>query len=388
MSNIFFIYIRTDASNPCIMDKNRLLRNDNSTVLCKECTGGPQCEITYNYLSFSMSSSMSVDVLSAVTQEQHQFFLFLYTFLITFFVFVAIVNNLICIETFLKSTKIRITTCGVYLLVYSVYSLVGMCILEVITLVTLFFNDQLLSNSVLYCRFLPGCVNILYFASLWTSSFLAVERTLIECFNSHYSLYRTRRYSIIASILLLIVLSLINVSTILGRKIVPNPMNEMYYICVLGNQLSFNWEIIDKTLNSRYLHYGIPCLLHLLSSLLVLQHIARRKIYISCLTRSRWPFVFLQQVRSHKDFFIPPILILVCATPHTLLLQLKSDQCVQNSMKFYLRFHLLLDMIIYLPQIITFFVYIYPSRIYRTQFHKTYAYTVINLIKSKLFCCT
>jgi hypothetical protein len=367
------------------MDKNRLSGNKNFTPVCKECTGGLQCEFTYKYLSFSMSSSMSVDMLSEVTSDQQQAVLFFYTLLLTFFVFVAIINNVICIETFI-SPKIRMTTCGVYLLIYSTYSIVGMCLLEIITIITLFFNDQLLSHSVLYCNFLPGCVNILFFSSLWTSSFLAVERTLIECFNSRYSLYRTRLYSILASILLLIILSLIHVSTILGHKIIPNPVDGKHRICVLHSQPSFVWKMIDKTLNSTYLHYGLVWLLHLLSALLILYHIVRHKVYVSCLTRSQWPSIFLQQVRNHKDFLIPPILILLCTTPHTILLQLKLDECVQSNMKFYLRFHLLLDFFLYLPQIITFFVYLYPSGVYRMVYYNTSTYRKIHSIKLALCC--
>ena len=176
-------------------------------------------------------------------------------------------------------------------------------------------------------------------------------------------------------------------STIIGRKVVQNPVNEEHYICILGSQPSFAWKMIDKTLNSTYLHYGACWLLHLLSALLILYHITRHKIYLSCLTKASWPSVFLQQVRNHKDFLIPPLLILICTTPHMVLLQLKLDQCVEREMKFYLRFHLLLDLFIYLPQILTFFIYIYPSKVYRIQFYETYAYSVLYLIKSKLFCC-
>jgi hypothetical protein len=262
-----------------------------------------------------------------------------------------------------------------------------MCFLEVVAIITLFFNNQLLLHSFLHCRFLLGCVNILLRVCLWTSSFLAIERTLIECFNSRFSLYRTRRYSILASILLLIVLSLINVSTVLGRNSALNPVNREYYICIFGSQPSPAWKMVDKILNSTYLHYGVPWLLHLLSTVLILHHIARHKMYVSCLTKSQWSSIFLQQVRNHKDFLIPPILMLLCTTPHILLLELKLDQCVQRDMKFYLKFHLVLDIFIYLPQIVPFFIYIYPSRVYRTQYYQTYAYAVINWISSKVFCC-
>jgi hypothetical protein len=362
------------------------VNSSNSSVLCRECTGGLQCEVMYSYFSFLVSSLMSVDILSATTADQKQGYLFLYTFVTVFFVFVAIVNNVICIETCLSSPKIRITNCGMYMLFYSIYSLIGMCFMAVTTITTLFFNDQLLSHSVLHCRFLPVCVNILFLGSLWTSSFLAVERMLIECFNFRYSLYRTRRYSIVSSVFLLLVLSLINVSRILGSQTVANPVDGNYHVCVFGNHPSFAWKMADQISHHAYLHYGVPLLLHLSSTILLLRHIAAHKIYVSCLTKSHWPIICLQQVRSHKEFFIPPLLIILCTIPRFLVQEL-LEQCAQSSMKFYWKFHILLAMFNYASQIVTCFIYIYPSRIYRRQYYDTHAYRVIHWITSKLCCC-
>ena len=130
----------------------------NRTVLlsCSECTGGPQCEITYNYLSFPMSATMLTDALSGNTESERFSLLVLYGFLTVAFALISIVNNCLAIETCLTWRKIRITPCDMYLTMYSVYSAIGMSLLGVVNVTALFSKDQLVSRRMVHCQFLSG----------------------------------------------------------------------------------------------------------------------------------------------------------------------------------------------------------------------------------------
>ena len=89
-----------------------------------------------------------------------------------------------------------------------------------------------------------------------------------------------------------------------------------------------------------------------------------------------------KQLPSHKDFLIPSVVIFLCTIGHIILLQTKSDHCVESDMRFYLRCHLLLDMLIDLPQVFTYFIYIHPSEIYRPKSYDTCTYKILCRIKS------
>ena len=90
--------------------------NQSMLLNCSECTGGPQCEITYDYLSFSMSATMLTDALSGNTASERLGLLVLYGLLAVAFALIGIFSNILTIETCLAWRKIRITPCGMYLL--------------------------------------------------------------------------------------------------------------------------------------------------------------------------------------------------------------------------------------------------------------------------------
>ncbi|CAF1518492.1 unnamed protein product, partial [Rotaria sordida] len=65
---------------------------------------------------------------------------------------------------------------------------------------------------------------------LWLSAFIAVERLLIELF--HYSLYRTRKYSIIFLIILFLLLGSGSIIAAVGRIGGKSPvLSTTSYVC-------------------------------------------------------------------------------------------------------------------------------------------------------------
>ncbi|CAF1048248.1 unnamed protein product [Didymodactylos carnosus] len=206
--------------------------------------------------------------------------------------------------------------------------------------------------------------------SLWTSSFIAVERLLIECFN--YSLYRTRKYSFIFSMILFNLIFLTHITEFKRRKLKPDPISPNIYRCTYDHfeWSDETWDIIDRIGRREHLHIGVPCFLHLISTISILIHIVKHKIYINE-AENQFCQVLLIQVKKHKDFFIPPILIILCSLPRLLFELITPRDCLESNMKFKLRMCIVFRYIYYLPQTIPFFIYVYPSSVYMNQFHRT-----------------
>ncbi|CAF1592822.1 unnamed protein product [Rotaria magnacalcarata] len=110
---------------------------NNSTVF-ETCNGNT----TDNYLRFSMSPSMSIDIFSQQSLEWQVILKIIYVTLSTLQFLIATMGNSITIETLLQKA-IRITSLGVYLIVFSLASLIGMILLYVRIIVTLFFKERI-----------------------------------------------------------------------------------------------------------------------------------------------------------------------------------------------------------------------------------------------------
>jgi hypothetical protein len=342
--------------------------SNNSTVFttCNETE-------SINYLRFSMSASISIDILSQRTLKWQVALEVIYVSLSTLQFLTATIFNLLTIETVLHK-KIRITSFGVYLIVFSLSSLIGMILVYFIIIFTLFFNEELDKNSLIHCRIIPTIIGFTLILCLWIGAFVSIERVLIQCFK--YSLYRSRKYAVIISVLLILLTAAANITTFIGWKSSVHPIIPSMRLCAF-RQFPANWKLIDAIVNSMYIHFVTPWILHILSIICVLIHIVRRKVIFTGAKRCDWSKIMCQQLKKHKDFFIPPIIIITCTLPHVLLINLSSfgiqRPCLKLNMNAYLRLHLALDFLYYSPQTIGFFTYIYPSKVYMNQFRETWA---------------
>ena len=121
-------------------------------------------------------------------------------------------------------------------------------------------------------------------------------------------------------------------------------------------QLYSNWELVDEIITSIYIHVVTPWFLHVLSIFFTLGHIIRHKIILTDAERTEWTKIMWQQLKKHKDFFIPPIVIIICTMPHEILASGYTTQpCVESNTSFHLRLHIAFDFLYFLPQTLGFF---------------------------------
>jgi hypothetical protein len=301
---------------------------------------------------------------------------------------IAIICNLLMIETLLQR-KIRITSIGIYLLSYSLASLYGTILCYMRHTVTIYFNQELDRNSLLHCRLVNIMLNITLVLCLWSSAFVSVERSLLECF--HFSVYRSRKCAIIVSVLLILLAIAAEVTAFTGWHSDVHPIVRTITLCRYSHT-SLNLGIFDDIFSSMYIHCGLPWILHVLSILATLTHIIRRKIVFLNPERRAKVRIMGQQVRKHKDFLIPPLLIIICTLPHVLYdklserLYMDADGCHKTKMIFCLRLHIAIDFLYYLPQTIGFFTYIYPSKVYMKRFNETWTVQAVLVLANKLRC--
>ena len=340
-----------------------------------------------NYLRFSMSASMSIDIFSQRTSEWQIALEVIYVSMSTLQFLTATICNSLAIETLLRKT-IRITSFGVYLIVFSFASLIGMIMLYFRIITTLFFNEELEKNSLIHCRIITTVINFTLILCLWISAFVSLERVLIQCF--HYSLYRSRRQAVINSMLLILLTAAANITTFIGWNSAVHPIIPKMRLCRF-RQFPAHWKLVDEIVNSMYIHFVTPLILHVLSIVCVMANIVRRKIILTDAKRCDWIKIICQQLKKHREFFIPPILILTCTLPHVLLINLSTTHpqrsCLKSNMNVYLRLHIALDVLYYSPQTIVFFTYIYPSNVYLNQFRETWTVRRIKGAVTTLFGC-
>jgi hypothetical protein len=194
---------------------------------------------------------------------------------------------------------------------------------------------------------------------------IACERLFIECFN--FALYATRQRACLVSIIFFIFVLLTQIPTAL--------------LNFGGFSASSIITILTKVVEGR--EFGtvlITCLLHILSSLLVLRNISVHKVYINLGEQKYW-LVWRQQMKKHMDFFIPPICYILCILPWYLFKHVIYS-CDHVSPRTTSILYFILIALANIPFTMTFLIYIYPSNVYMNEFRRS---LVVLIIKTLIY---
>ncbi|CAF0828885.1 unnamed protein product [Didymodactylos carnosus] len=235
-----------------------------------------------------------------------------------------------------------------------------------------------------------GTLNaILLAASTWFSSILALERTLIELF--FFKLFGlTRKHALIIVLLILIFCVCGRIPTMLTKVIArdPDDYHHHSFICTwkADTNLYSKLELIYQWINT-----GGTCFLHFLANILTLISIARRKVYLS--RNHTYEITYWRawciQLSKHRDYFIPPTVILLSQLGPILFFQIgERQECLEPKPGLWAHLHLSVSFLQWIPHTVIFLIFIYPSEIYMKEFYSnTYAGKWLLTIKEKKYTC-
>jgi len=318
---------------------------------------GNFCEIDYNAAHLPLTGAIIQDEPS--TRD-------VYILVFVLFAFCGLVNNILALTTFVRE-RIRITIWGIYLILFSILSIVLMLtILSYIMTIVRYDND---TYRLLACHAIPFVSLITIDGGILCTVAIAVERVFIECWN--FSINGSRLRALFISFIIVLYACGSNLDDIFIRRISSDLMGNQ--ICTYDFDAHPNWRYVDIIFS--YSHVVIPCVVHLICSVCVLTTIARRKIFIRS-SKDKLYRVWLQQLFLHKDFFIPPICLILCILPHGILGHLLHT-CIPYSDKIRLRLHISFVLLLSLPQALAFILYVCPNEIYRKEFQRTIIYRTI-----------
>ena len=267
----------------------------------------------------------------------------------------SILNNSLSLELFIGCRRIRRTNCGIYLIVYSILSLIS-SILFVVDQVVQYYPNQLFNNTeqydIFHCYVSKIDYNTLVYLCIWFSSFVAFERASV--------IWRGRTaYASRWKPLITIIISFI----IAGGSAAPM----LAYKC--------GWDHIPGLQTARYFFVGFyistGVVTYILATVTVLHSFTRRIQRYGVENRS-FCKTFLKLLYTHLFIFAPPIAYAIGYIPYTIVYSTSNPdslyfQCGISTPEFLVK--VLLEALMGLPVIITWLLFVYPSKDYMTEFY-------------------
>jgi hypothetical protein len=332
-----------------------LLANSTTTTycLCNRCFTGNQCEIE------RYSKNLWIYGISEETKKDYH--PYNETIALSILGIIAFISNLLSLQTFLFSKKIRITNLGIYLILHSLTGLIISIIQNVFAFMDLISNFKKVSelNHMIQCGFIRVLQNSLVFCLYWLWLYIAAERVLIE--HSFVSLYDSRRRSFISSILLFILLPLSNLLPILfGRK---DYSYNSYDFCLL-NFTSIGYMFYSIFL---YINYIASPISFIIACVFIFKHLIDHRLNLINNESFRSSLILIAS--KHYDFFLPPLVYSLLTSPHFIFDKLMN--CLISDSIVVSRTQTVLQLLRYSSLSLSFYIYVYLSKIYLQEFWQT-----------------
>ena len=351
--NFYNLTLCSIKNNSCVESHSYCVFNEKikPTCLCLPCFTGEYCEeeiVSKNlwpaFIPFDEIAPNGASIPGILS--------------ILFGVFLVL-NGILCLQTYLCK-NIRLTNLGVYLIMLT-FSSIFMGLIFII-----FFSIGLHETELpqpllfvdLYCLiYLKFVYTSLVFMYNWFIASVATERMLIECFRT-YSLYDSRRRSIIASLIIVIVCPLTTLPGIFTVR--QNQPTELQSVqCVNFTPLGYTlFETITL------INLIAFCLIYIAMNTIVLAHLLRhRRRFVDGDTLPAQVCLILHK---HKDFFIPYLIQALGQLPDILLDFIMT--CPMADTTLVARISLAFTVLHMAPFVITFYLYIYLSPVYWSEF--------------------
>ncbi|UJR18648.1 hypothetical protein I4U23_005556 [Adineta vaga] len=283
-----------------------------------------------------------------------------YVYLIIFLakLCLSLVNNLLSLEVFLGCKRVRRTNIGVYLILYSIISMIGSVLLAVNQSMQYFKPYSFRKNQELSetfdCFLKKSGDQVAALVCLSLSTLVVFERALITCFN--FKMNATRWRSVITLLLTFSITTLTSVAMLIYRcEFVP----------------SHNTPTSRGTY--RWFHGAgfLAGLIYVIGTLLVLIHFAQHIYHYGTVQESRKKN-FFKVLRKHLFIFVPLIVVFLCVIPYQTWYSIRPFgrgywYCGISTVEYIIK--IIIQALPYIPIDLTWLMFVYPSNVYMTEFY-------------------
>ncbi|CAF2035149.1 unnamed protein product [Rotaria magnacalcarata] len=278
---------------------------------------------------------------------------YVYCFIFICLALIGLINNIFSIMTFIRE-RIQYTICGVYLIFYSLFSLLLMILIMTNVIIAVYYDKYIF--RLWACYGYPYLSTVTVYISMLISSIIVIEHVCHLYFN--FDPFRSRKQPVQITLLFLLLISISNLDKIFGRTLSIDEVG--YYSC---SYKDFSYKYWSNILY--YIYIIIPCFIHFTCLICILLILIKRHS--------------LRKIILYQRYITPSVFIMVCMTLNSLYLYL-FDFHLTYSSGYLIRLHIGFIFLLYTPQLFTYMIYVMPNDFYLKEFYQIWFYR-------KLCCC-
>ncbi|CAF1537569.1 unnamed protein product [Adineta ricciae] len=345
-----------------------------------DCVVGDQCNFYVKSIGLTLDDILHDELRSnKPLSDQSTSIKFSVTLTIIMFI-VGLISSILSFLTFKNKTTQQVG-CGLYLLASSITSLltISMFTIKFWFLLITRINVPMISLTVFQggCKFIEPILKLLLYLDNWFNACVAIERG----FHIFKGINANKMKSKHIARWMILILPFCILSTLIHEPIFLKPFeypselnrNESNYISLNGRMSDRPIQCIAEYPRSvqyyntfiLFFHLVVPFIANLCSALFIIFGAARQRSKIK--KSHKYIDHVRTQLKEHKQLIVSPIALLVLSSPRLIIALLPG--CVKISEKLWL--YLLAYFISFIPSILIFMIFVFPSELYMKAFKQS-----------------
>ncbi|CAF1326178.1 unnamed protein product [Adineta ricciae] len=337
-----------------------------STCICPSCFYGYRCQFSARGFGLSLDAIIGYHIRPDVSILQQSTSVQLTLILIIMFTIIGFIDGILSLITF-QSKAVREVGCGLYLLCSSITTLLLISVLGCKFFILYLAQVNSISNRSflqIQCITLDFVLRICLNMDQWLAACVACERAMTVIQGVRFIKHKSTQIAKTMIILLLIFNIGTTIHDPIHRRLIDeedNESGEKRIWCTTTYPSSL--QTFDHFMNT--CNFFVPFVINFVSVTILI--IKKSYLQASTQTRKHFLHLFREQIHQHQHLLIAPIALIVLALPRLIISYV--SQCMEsiNDMWVFLVGYF----ISLIPPMLTFVIFVLPSKFYKKQFNKS-----------------
>ena len=339
---------------------------------CPLCFYGKQCQFSVSRFGLTLDSILSYQIQPQIKLAKQLPPVIVTAVLSIVFIILGFINSLCSWLTF-KNRSIHQVGCGIYLLISSIITMLLTVCFGFKVWFLIWIQISLIENQLflkIQCHSIDFLVRCCLSLDQWLNACVATERAICAIQGVRFNKTKSKQFAK----LIIILLILFNIGTSIHDSIYRQVIYENTDNDDDDDEGSSRaWCIINypssrlSTYNHIMLtfHFFVPFLLNIIALIILIGKKSRHQRTIH--RDKNFRKLLREQFQQHKHLFLAPIVSILLSIPRLIIAY--TTECMQTENDVWL--YLFSYFISFIPPMLTFLVFVMPSKVFKKEFQKT-----------------
>jgi hypothetical protein len=332
---------------------------------CPICYYGVQCQLSTSGFSLSLDAILGYHIRPNLNISQQPSAVLISLVLMVIITLLGFANGILSLITF-KTKTTHESGCGLYLFSSSIITLSTMVIFFFKFLILLLSQMGSITNRsflTIQCHSIDFLLRFCLTMDQWLTAFVAIERTFVVRKGVNFNKKKFKSLAKWAISGLVVISMVTNIHDPIYRKLFiadDNVDDEKKLWCIVEYPSAI--RIINLIIN--IIHFIVPFIINVISALTIIIMSTRQQVAIK--KKKKYREILKEQIHERKNLLIGSSVLAILAVPRLIISFVSGCmKSINDSWLFLLGYFISL-----IPPLLTFILFVLPSKTYKDAFRK------------------